>query len=231
MISTSSNISIITDITHSFPHAVLPVCPSPHLSNNSWRSRDTNKLKSGKKPEKKQQKTPDTLNFKRLKPGLVLTVLNWHSLYWWRSSLSRSLCSTERLKAGKRATLQVIFWRHFRAWVWCCLGGPQSIFMLRVFPTETSEVFPSSTVEDSASCRYALSGLRLKCVWLIIAARRPGWFRHLVLCAFVTPPCLTGTRRTKFTTRQHLVFVILSELPCCFFARNVQKVTQLTVSI
>lgn len=211
--------------------AVLPVCPSPHLSNNSWRSRDTNKLKSGKKTEKKQQKTPDTLNFKRLKPGLVLTVLNWHSLYWWRSSLSRSLCSTERLKAGKRATLQVIFWRHFRDWVWCCLGGPQSIFMLRVFPTETSEVFPSSTMEDSASCRYALSGLRLKCVWLIIAARRPGWFRHLVLCAFVTPPCLTGTRRTKFTTRQHLVFVILSELPCCFFARNVQKVTQLTVSI
>lgn len=44
--------------------------------------------------------------------------------------------------------------------------------------------------------------LWLKCVWLIIAARHPGWLQTSGVM------CICDSCRTKFTERQHLVFVI-----------------------
>lgn len=133
--------------------------------NNSWRSEDTNKLKSGGK------KDQDTANFKRLKHRFVLTVLSELTQSVLMVQNFNPICSTERLSADKKEPpcrlsfkTGCLRWRLQGGCVfnngWLCLGTQPVFFISRVFPAEASKVsrvVPSSTVDDSYALSLALT--------------------------------------------------------------------------
>lgn len=97
----------------------------------------------------------------------------------------------------------------------------QRVILCHGWHQKWAEHFPAALriVWASPPADMFFPWIRLKCDWLIIAAHRPECFRHLVLCAFVTPAFLKAPAEQS-SLRDNSLFLLFNLCSLLFSARN-----------